>query len=58
MSGLDEGNDLPAAKDCGQTTAEPAPGHPDLNQCQGEETEATPVMADTAPEGKFAKYAR
>ncbi|XP_012912181.1 testis-specific Y-encoded-like protein 4 [Mustela putorius furo] len=47
MSGLDEGNDLAAAQDCGQTTAEPAPGHPDLNQCQGEETEATPVMADT-----------
>ncbi|KAB1275426.1 Testis-specific Y-encoded-like protein 4 [Camelus dromedarius] len=47
MSGLDEGNNLPVAETCCLATPDHAPGHPDLKQCQGEETEATPVMADT-----------
>lgn len=53
MSALDEGNNLPLAKDCGVATADDAPGHPDLNQCQGEETEATQVMAETGEEGNL-----
>ncbi|XP_014721635.2 testis-specific Y-encoded-like protein 4 [Equus asinus] len=51
MSGLDEGNNLPVAKTCDLATPNHAPGHPDRNQCQGEETEATQVMADTGEGG-------
>ena len=45
MSGLDEGDSLPIAKSCSPATPDHAPGHPDLKQYQGEETEATSVMA-------------
>lgn len=47
MSGLDEGSNLPVAKTCDLATSDHAPGHPDPNQGQSEETEATQVMADT-----------
>ncbi|XP_004422297.1 PREDICTED: testis-specific Y-encoded-like protein 4 [Ceratotherium simum simum] len=51
MSSLDEGGNLPVAETCGLATPDHAPGHRDLNQCQGEETEATQVMADTGEGG-------
>ena len=51
MSGLDEGDSLPIAKTCGPATPDHAPGHPDLEQSQGEGTEATSVMADTGEGG-------
>lgn len=51
MSGLDEGDNLPVAKTCGLATPDHAPGHSDLKQCEGEETGATLVMADTGEGG-------
>ncbi|XP_032958574.1 testis-specific Y-encoded-like protein 4 [Rhinolophus ferrumequinum] len=47
MSGKDGDHTVPVAKTCGLAAPEHAPGHPDLNQRQSEETEATQVMADT-----------
>lgn len=47
MSGLDEGDTPSVAKTCGLTTPDHALGHPDLNQRQSEETEATEEMAHT-----------
>ncbi|XP_066229506.1 testis-specific Y-encoded-like protein 4 [Saccopteryx leptura] len=47
MSGLDDGNNLSVAETCGPASPDHAPGHPDLNQGQREETEATQVMAHT-----------
>lgn len=47
MSGEDGDNNCPVAKTCVLATPDDAPGHPDLNQGQSEETEATQVMADT-----------
>nr|XP_017533370.2 testis-specific Y-encoded-like protein 4 [Manis javanica] len=62
MSGLREGNSFPVAETCGLATPDHAPGHPDLNQCQGEETEAAQVRAgagegglETAAEGGAAR---
>ncbi|KAK2502814.1 hypothetical protein MC885_016409 [Smutsia gigantea] len=62
MSGLGEGNSLPVAETCGLAAPDHAPGHPDLNQCQGEKTEAAQVRAgadedglETAAEGGAAR---
>lgn len=51
MSGLDEGDNLPVAQTCGPATPDHAPGHPNPKQCQGEESEATLVMADSGESG-------
>lgn len=47
MSIRDGDSHHPVAKTCGLATPDDAPGHPDLNQDQSEETEATQVMAST-----------
>ena len=47
MSGLGEGYDLSVANTCDLATPDHPSGHPDVNQCPSEATEATQEMAHT-----------